>query len=74
MLLALQSDLSAASCKAAPVIPDTVERGEAMAVARSADQYDSFAWALPVEMEGNLRGCGGTGDDDDDDYDVAPAA
>jgi hypothetical protein len=45
-----------------------------MAVARSDDQYGRFVWALP--MEGNLGGCGSTGDgdDDDDDYDVAPAA
>ena len=43
-------------------------------MARSDDQCDRLVWALP--MEGNLRGCRGTGDDDDDDddYDVAPAA
>ena len=49
-----------------------------MAVARSDDdhQYGRFVWALPVEMEGTHKGCGGTGDgdDDDDDFDVAPAA
>jgi hypothetical protein len=45
-----------------------------MAVARSDDQYGRFVWALPMDMEGSHKGCGGTGDDDDDDLDVAPAA
>ena len=60
---------------------DQVEGGVrvgGMAVARSDDdhQYGRFVWALPVEMEGTHKGCGGTGDgdDDDDDFDVAPAA
>ena len=49
-----------------------------MALPRSHKFDGRLAWALLLPMEGNLRGCGSSGDDDDDhdhdDYDVAPAA
>ena len=45
-----------------------------MALPRSHQFDGRLAWALLLPMEGNLRGCGSSGDDDDDDYDVAPAA